>query len=62
MRKDNINIILWYNQLDTSQCAQIQINEFVDANRAGELTAYRSQTEILINGNMTPLIWLYRTQ
>ena len=34
----------------------VQLNVFVDANLAGELTTRRSQTGILIFGNMAPLI------
>ena len=40
----------------------VQINAFVDADHAGELTTRRSQTGILIYGNMAPLIWFSKRQ
>ena len=40
----------------------VQLNAFVDADLAGELTTRRSQTGIIIFGNMAPLIWYSKRQ
>lgn len=40
----------------------VQINAFVDADLAGELTTRRSQTGILIYVNMAPIIWVSKRQ
>ena len=40
----------------------VQINAFVDADLAGELTTRRSQTGILIFLNMAPIIWYSKRQ
>ena len=40
----------------------VQINAFVDADLAGELTTRRSQTGILIYVNMAPIIWISKRQ
>ena len=40
----------------------VQINVFVDADHTGGLTTRRSQTGILIYGNMAPLIWFSKRQ
>ena len=41
---------------------RIQINAFVDADHAGESTTRRSQTGIIIYGNMAPLKWFSKRQ
>jgi len=40
----------------------VQINAFVDADHAGELTTRRSQTGIIIYLNMAPIIWFSKRQ
>ena len=40
----------------------VQINAFVDADHAGELTTRRSQTGIIIYLNMAPIIWYSKRQ
>ena len=40
----------------------IQLNAFVDADHAGESTTRRSQTGIIIYGNMAPLKWFSKRQ
>ena len=40
----------------------LQINAFVDADLAGELTTRRSQTGIIIYANMAPIIWVSKRQ
>ena len=40
----------------------VQINAFVDADLAGELTTLRSQTGILIFLNMSPIVWYSKRQ
>ena len=40
----------------------VQLNAFVDADLAGELTTRRSQTGIIVYGNMAPLVWLSKCQ
>ena len=41
---------------------EVQINAFVDADLAGELTTRRSQTGILIFLNMTPIVLYSKRQ
>lgn len=40
----------------------VQLNAFVDADHAGELTTRRSQTGIIVYGNMAPLIFYSKRQ
>ena len=40
----------------------VQLNSFMDVDIAGETTTRRSQTRILIFGNMAPLLWYSKRQ
>ena len=40
----------------------VQLNSFVDADLAGELTTRRSQTGLIIYANMAPIIWVSKRQ
>ena len=40
----------------------VQLNSFVDADLAGELTTRRSQTGLIVYANMAPIVWLSKRQ